>query len=96
VSAGQVSARVLIRGRVQGVWFRGATQEEAVRCGVAGWVRNLPDGRVEAWFEGDRASVEAMVAWAGRGPRHAQVEELSVSWGEAEGLGGFVVRRGEG
>lgn len=65
--------RVLVSGTVQGVWFRESTRKEAERLGVAGWVRNLPDGRVEAVFEGPGSGVEAMVAWCHRGPPNAVV-----------------------
>lgn len=75
-----VRAHVWVAGRVQGVWFRGATAEEAARLGLAGWVRNLPDGRVEAVFEGPRQAVEAAVAWCRHGPRSARVDELELCW----------------
>ena len=77
--------RVLVSGTVQGVWFRESTREEADRLGVAGWVRNLPDGRVEAVFEGPAPGVEAMVAWCHRGPKNAAVERVEA---EAEDPGG--------
>ena len=72
-----VRFHVLVRGLVQGVWFRESTRHEATRLGVCGWVRNLPDGRVEAVFEGTPAAVEAMLAWAERGPVHARVDGLT-------------------
>ena len=56
-----VRAHLIVRGRVQGVWFRGSMQEEAERLGVAGWVRNRPDGTVEAEIEGERDAVDALV-----------------------------------
>ncbi|HEX9289165.1 MAG TPA: acylphosphatase [Anaeromyxobacteraceae bacterium] len=73
-------AHVVIAGRVQGVAFRAATVDEARRLGLAGWVRNLPDGRVEALAEGGRPAVEAFVAWCRRGPRLARVDDLQVTW----------------
>ncbi len=79
MSAG-ARARVVLSGRVQGVAFRAATVDEARRLGLAGWVRNLPDGRVEALAEGDRPAVEAFVAWCRRGPRLARVDDLQVTW----------------
>lgn len=80
--------RVLVSGTVQGVWFRESTREEADRLGVAGWVRNLPDGRVEAAFEGPPEAVEAMAAWCQRGPPNARVEEVERSPEEAQGASG--------
>ncbi len=93
--AGPARARVVVTGRVQGVAFRAATADEAARLGVRGWVRNLPDGRVEAVVEGECAQVERLVAWCRRGPPLARVDELTVRWGEARGdLGPFAVRHG--
>jgi acylphosphatase len=80
--------RVLVSGTVQGVWFRESTREEADRHGVAGWVRNLPDGRVEAVFEGPALAVEAMVAWCHRGPKDAAVERVEATSEPPQGEGG--------
>ncbi len=65
---------VVIEGRVQGVFFRASTRDEARARGLAGWARNLPDGRVEALFEGDKRVVENMLAWCHKGPPYAYVE----------------------
>ncbi len=70
--------RVIVRGRVQGVAFRAYTADEARRAGVAGWVRNRPDGSVEAAFEGTRSAVEALLAFVRRGPRAARVDDVAV------------------
>ncbi len=82
---GKVRARVLATGRVQGVCFRAYTEEEANRCGVTGWVRNLPDGGVEAVFEGEEKDVAQMVAWCRKGPRHAVVTDVDVQYEEYRG-----------
>jgi acylphosphatase len=71
---------VLIEGRVQGVFFRAATRDEARARGLAGWARNLPDGRVEALFEGDKRAVENMLAWCHKGPPYAYVSRVEVEW----------------
>jgi acylphosphatase len=84
--------RVLVSGRVQGVYFRDTCRRVAEARGVAGWVRNLPDGRVEAVFEGGVEPVGALVAWAGNGPDSARVTGLVVHDEPAEGLRGFAVR----
>lgn len=86
-----VRTRVVVSGLVQGVFFRDTCRREARRLGVAGWVRNRPDGAVEAVFEGPAGSVERMVAWCRRGPSRAQVRELTTLPEQPEGLRGFVV-----
>lgn len=70
--------RVVVRGRVQGVWFRDSCRRQAQTRGVAGWVRNRDDGRVEAVFAGSAADVDAMVAWMGEGPPMARVDGVEV------------------
>lgn len=70
--------RVLISGRVQGVFFRAYTKEEAKRLGLKGWVKNLPDGRVEALFEGEDEAVEKMIKWCHRGSPASKVEKVEV------------------
>lgn len=70
---------VIIHGRVQGVFFRLETQKAARQCGATGWVRNLPDGAVEAVMEGSRPAVEGLLKWCERGPRLARVEKLVVT-----------------
>jgi acylphosphatase len=87
-----VRRRVVVHGHVQGVFFRDATRERAQSRRVNGWVRNRPDGAVEAVFEGDADAVEAMVRFASEGPRRADVADVEVSDEEPEGLSGFDVR----
>ncbi len=84
--------RVLVSGRVQGVFFRATCAARARELGVAGWVRNLPDGRVEAAFEGEDAAVDAMVAWCREGPPYARVEHVEVTPEEPLGEAGFRIR----
>ena len=85
---------VLVTGTVQGVWFRESTRREAEQRGVTGWVRNLPDGRVEAVFEGPAHGVEAMAAWCQKGPPNAQVERVDVRAEEPTGeFPTFAVQR---
>ncbi len=87
-----VARRLVIRGRVQGVWYREAMRQEAEALGVAGWVRNRLDGTVEAHVEGPSEAVEAMVRWARRGPEHAQVTDLEVHEDDPDGLARFETR----
>jgi acylphosphatase len=82
----RVARRFVISGRVQGVGFRWFTQESATREGLKGWVRNLPDGRVEALLEGESEAVTRVERALHSGPRGARVERVSV---EAEELGGY-------
>lgn len=81
----EVRAHVIISGKVQGVFFRAHTKSIADRLGVKGWVRNLPDGRVEAVFEGERDSVEEVIEWCWRGPPAARVTNVEVSWEKFKG-----------
>ena len=85
-------ARVVIRGRVQGVFFRVETRERARSLGLAGWVRNNSDGTVEAVFEGDRDRVDSMIVWCRRGPVAADVEDVEVEWTEPRNEHGFATR----
>ena len=82
----------MISGRVQGVFFRDTARRRAESAGVAGWVRNTPDGTVEAVFEGDPEAVEEMVEFCRRGPGRAEVTAVEVVDEEPEGLSGFEVR----
>lgn len=82
---------VVIRGRVQGVWFRGTCSREAEARGLAGWVRNREDGAVEAVFEGRAHAVEALVAWCRLGPAGARVEEVEVDSEAPVGERGFRI-----
>ena len=81
-----------IRGAVQGVGFRYQTRSRAQSLGLDGFVRNLPDGSVEAAFEGDEQGVESMVDWCRRGPAGARVEDVETAWEEPTGEQGFAVR----
>jgi acylphosphatase len=92
--SGRLRARLHVRGRVQGVWYRQSTADEANRLGLAGWVRNRADGSVEVAAEGARQAVEALVAWCRRGPPAARVEAVEVEWEGAAGEDGpFRVER---
>ena len=91
----KVRAHVLVSGRVQGVFFRSETEYEAVKRNVCGWVRNLPDGRVEAVFEGEKEAVEELVEFCRRGPRGARVFNVEVRWEEYVGeFKGFRIKYG--
>lgn len=88
-----VVRRVLhITGFVQGVWFRDSTRREAERRHVAGWVRNLPDGSVEAVLEGPPIAVDELAAWCAIGPPHARVDAVETIEEVPVGLSGFLVR----
>lgn len=85
-------AHVVVHGAVQGVFFRVETRDRATSLGVGGWVRNTPDGSVEAVFEGDDERVESMVDWCNRGPRGARVDDVEVAWAEPEGEVSFSIK----
>lgn len=88
-----VCRHVFVAGRVQGVAFRWATRERAAELGLSGWVRNLMDGRVEVWIEGEPAPVDELVTWLRRGPPPARVTRIEVREAVARGLSGFTVGR---
>ena len=87
-----IRRRVVVSGHVQGVFFRETARRRALTLGVAGWIRNNPDGSVEAAFEGDREAVGRLVELCREGPRGARVDWVDVIVEEPEGLSGFDVR----
>jgi acylphosphatase len=87
------SVRLRISGRVQGVGFRAWARREALVLGIAGRVRNLADGTVEALIEGDRAKVAELIERCRRGPAYAEVRDVTVEERAAEGLAGFEIVR---
>jgi acylphosphatase len=90
--ADKARLHVLIEGRVQGVFFRASTRDEARKLGLDGWVRNLPDGRVEALIEGDRRAVAEMLLWCRRGPKYSYVDRVDEEWLPFQGdLGEFRI-----
>ncbi|MGI8865958.1 MAG: acylphosphatase [Rubrobacteraceae bacterium] len=85
-------AHVFIAGRVQGIFFRDSTRQQANRLGLTGWATNLPDGRVEAVFEGPENAVREAVDWCAHGPEQAHVEDVSTEYEPPENLSGFEIR----
>jgi acylphosphatase len=85
-------ARVRVTGRVQGVFFRAEVRDRARSLGLAGWVRNAPDGSVEAELEGPTERVRSVVDFCRRGPRLAQVDDVSVEWAAPQGEQTFRIR----
>lgn len=82
----KVRAHAFVTGMVQGVFFRATTEEEAQRVGgLTGWVRNLPDGRVEVVCEGTKEGVERLMAWLWHGPPSAHVSDVAITWAAATG-----------
>jgi acylphosphatase len=75
----------VVHGRVQGVFFRVSTRDAAARLGLGGWVKNLPDGTVEVFAEGERSLLEDFHRWLGRGPEGARVTAVDADWGEGDG-----------
>lgn len=84
---------VIISGRVQGVWFRASTKQKAKELKLDGWVRNNPDGNVEAVFEGDDSLIKEMLKWCHRGPPLAKVTNVEVNYEEpSNGFDGFFIK----
>lgn len=90
-SSAVTARRVVVHGRVQGVFFRDTCQREASRAGVTGWVRNDADGSVQAHFEGSAEAVQHMVEWVHSGPRHASVSRVEVTEARPTGASSFEV-----
>ena len=89
-----VRARILVSGTVQGVFFRRELTEQARRLGVTGWVRNLPDGKVEALAEGDKERLDELIQFCRVGPSGARVRSVEVDWSESNGeFRGFRITR---
>ena len=86
-----IRRRVVVRGHVQGVFFRDSVRRQAEQHGVGGWVRNCADGSVEAAFEGDPEGVESLVRYSHSGPRGAHVESVDVTEEDPRGERGFTV-----
>jgi acylphosphatase len=82
MAADKAQVQIVVSGRVQGVFFRAAAAQEARGLGLRGWVRNLPDGRVQIRAEGGRRNLEMLIAWAHQGPPAARVMEVEVEWCE--------------
>jgi acylphosphatase len=87
-----VTRRITVHGRVQGVWFRGWTVDQARALGLRGWVRNRTDGSVEMLVSGDEEAVKTMIALCNRGPSAARVEHVDVEEAEADEPEGFEQR----
>jgi acylphosphatase len=92
MAGSDVAVRVCVSGRVQGIGFRAECRRAAGKAGVTGWVRNLPDGRVEAWIEGERAAVERLAAWCGHGPSWSTVSSVEITDERPVGAVRFEVR----
>ena len=87
------SVRILISGKVQGVFFRKYTCDEALRLGLRGYVKNLPDGRVQVEVSGEPDAVEALISWCKTGPPRARVTDVQVTGSEPADVSTFVIRR---
>ncbi|MDQ3857740.1 MAG: acylphosphatase [Actinomycetota bacterium] len=87
-----IRRRVVVHGRVQGVFFRDSVRRRAAQRRVGGWVKNVPDGTVEAVFEGEPDAVERLVAFCREGPRDADVDRVDVYDESPEGVSGFTTR----
>ncbi|MCG9968650.1 acylphosphatase [Pelotomaculum terephthalicicum JT] len=87
-----VRAHVIISGKVQGVYYRAKAREQALTLKLSGWIKNMPDGRVEGIFEGGREGVDKMIDWCRQGPARAVVTGLEIKWEEPLGdFSGFMI-----
>ena len=85
-----VCKRAFVEGRVQGVWFRGSTQEKARELGIVGWAKNLPDGRVEVLMSGSEAAVAALEQWLHKGPPLARVDNVAIAEEQRQAFDSFT------
>ncbi|MZG30021.1 MAG: acylphosphatase [Nitrospinae bacterium] len=85
------SVHLIVRGLVQGVWFRAGTREQALKLGLCGWAKNCPDGTVEIHAEGEKESLEKLIEWCRTGPSAAEVSSLDIEWVEPQGLTTFEI-----
>jgi len=90
---GRICLHGFVSGRVQGVYYRQSTEQQAERLGIDGWVRNLADGRVEVLLEGEEEAVRELERWLHEGPADADVSAVDVQEVPAQGITGFIVRR---
>lgn len=81
----KIRAHIFVQGMVQGVFFRVKTRQKAKVLGVTGWVKNLPDGRVEAVFEGGKEKVEQIIEWIKKGPLFSRVDDVKIDFEECKG-----------
>lgn len=89
----KVGIHAIIEGRVQGVWFRESTKKKALKLGLTGWVKNLPDGRVELMAYGEKTEIKLLKDWLHHGPPLAKVSQVTVDEIPFEALQGFEVLR---
>ena len=85
------AAHIIVHGRVQGVWFRAGTKEQADELGLLGWVKNRPDGTVEIHAEGEKAQLEKFITWCRKGTPAADVTSLDIDWGMAQEFKSFDI-----
>jgi acylphosphatase len=85
------AAHIVVHGRVQGVWFRAGTKEQADELGLLGWVKNRPDGMVEIHAEGEKPQLESFIAWCRKGTPAADVTSLDIDWGMVQEFKSFDI-----
>jgi acylphosphatase len=86
-----MSVHLIARGRVQGVWYRASTREQALQLGLLGWAKNCADGTVEIHAEGEQDTLEKFISWCRKGPPAAQVSALDIEWIKPQGLTTFEI-----
>jgi len=87
-----MSVHLIAHGKVQGVWYRAGTREQALQLGLSGWAKNCPDGTVEIHAEGEKEILEMFINWCRKGPPAAQVSSLDIEWVELQAMTTFDIR----
>lgn len=88
-----IAKQLIVKGKVQGVYYRASTREQAIELGLTGWVKNLSSGEVEMYIEGTQHAIDHMIRWAHIGPRHAKVEEVIVDDVVIKRFESFIITR---
>ncbi len=88
-----IAKQIIIKGKVQGVYFRASTRAQAKQFGLTGWVKNLPTGDVEMYIEGTQHTIDQMILWAHTGPSHAKVEEVIIKEAQVKRFDSFTILR---
>ena len=87
------TVHLVIKGKVQGVYYRASAKEKANELGIKGWIKNAPGGQVEVMAAGNKEELEKFIGWCRRGPKHAEVSDIIVTTREEQDFSDFTIKR---